>query len=148
MKILVVDDCPAVRALLSKYLKGWGFEHVVASDGIEAMGILIAPDAPRLLIVDWMMPLISGPKLIEEYRKLDSNRDSYIIMLTAKKGDEVLEETFRCGADDYLAKPIVSDELRQRIEQGRSILERQDSVAQKIEELVATPSESAGQIKN
>ena len=69
-------------------------------------------------------------------------------MLTAKKGDEVLEETFRCGADDYLAKPIVSDELRQRIEQGRSILERQDGVAQKIDELVATPSESAGQIKN
>ena len=143
MKILVVDDCPSIRLLMSKYLTKWGFEHVIAADGIEAMAILVEPDAPRLLIIDWMMPVITGPKLIEEFRKQDPNRDSYIIMLTSKTGDEVLEAAFRCGADDYLAKPIEPDELLQRIQAGQRILAQQDSVIQKFAELTPTPTDPA-----
>jgi DNA-binding response OmpR family regulator len=143
MNILVVDDCPSIRLLVSKYLKQWGFEPVLAADGIEAMAILVEPDAPRLLIIDWMMPVITGPKLIEEFRKHDTNRDCYIIMLTSKTGEEVLETVFRCGADDYLNKPIEFDELRRRIEQGQRILERQDSVIQKFADLTPAPSATA-----
>lgn len=144
MKILVIDDCPSIRLLMSKHLTQWGFEHVIACDGIEAMAILVEPDAPRLLIIDWMMPVVTGPKLIEEFRKMDPNRDSYIIMLTSKTGNEVLETAFRSGADDYLAKPIEPDELRQRIQAGQRILERQDSVVQKFFDLNSTPSATHG----
>ena len=74
------------------------------------------------------MPEIEGPVFIEWHRENDKRRNSYIIMLTAKSGRDVLETAFRCGADDYLTKPVVPDELYRRIREGQNILERQDAV--------------------
>lgn len=128
MKILIVDDCPTVRLRLCKDLKTWGFDPVVAEDAFEACQMLERGELPRLMIVDWVMPRMEGPELIREIRKHDPDRNNYIIMLTAKAGREVLETAFRCGADDYLSKPIVEEELYRRICEGRNILERQDQV--------------------
>lgn len=128
MKILIVDDCPTVQLRLSKELKTWGFEPIVAKDAFEACSMLEKGELPRLLIVDWVMPGMEGPELIREIRKHDPDRNHYIIMLTAKAGREVLETAFRCGADDYLSKPIVEEELYRRICEGQNILERQDQV--------------------
>ena len=133
MKILVVDDSSSVRILLKKYLKKWGEEPVLATNGIEALDVLRGPDAPRLVIVDWIMPEMEGPELIERIRKTDPKRDTYIIMLTSKTGREVLETAFRCGADDYLTKPIVTEDLYRRIQEGQKILERQDAVCETVE---------------
>ena len=128
MKVLVVDDCLTIRISLSKHLTKWGFEPVLADSVAAAMQIMNGPDAPRLMIVDWMMPEIEGPVFIEWHRENDKRRNSYIIMLTAKSGRDVLETAFRCGADDYLTKPVVPDELYRRIREGQNILERQDAV--------------------
>ena len=128
MKILIVDDCPSVRIRLSKDLNSWGFEVETADDAFEACEMLENGALPRMLIVDWMMPGMEGPELIREIRKNDPDRNHYIIMLTAKSGREVLETAFRCGADDYLAKPIGGEELHRRVREGRNILERQDAV--------------------
>lgn len=128
MKVLVVDDCITIRISLSKYLTEWGFETVLAEDAAQAKAIMNSPEAPRLMIVDWMMPDIEGPELIEHFRKEDPKRENYIVMLTAKSGREVLETAFRCGADDYLPKPVVPEELHRRIREGQNILQRQDDV--------------------
>ncbi|MFK7769355.1 MAG: PleD family two-component system response regulator [Mariniblastus sp.] len=128
MKVLVVDDCLTIRISLSKYLKDWGLEPVLAADAEEANEIMNSHDAPRLMIVDWIMPNVEGPQFIREFREQDTKREAYIIMLTAKSGRQVLETAFRCGADDYLPKPVVPDELYRRIQEGKNILERQDAV--------------------
>ncbi len=128
MKILVVDDCLTIRISLSKHLTDWGFEPVLAEDAKSALAIMSAPQPPRLMIVDWMMPEVEGPVLIQHFRQEDPKRETYIIMLTAKSGRDVLETAFRCGADDYLTKPVVPEELNRRIREGQKILERQDAV--------------------
>lgn len=138
MNVLVVDDCLSIRILLKRYLIEWGFHPLVASSGQEALETLQATAMPRLIIVDWVMPEMQGPDLIREIRKQDPNRNAYIIMLTSKTGREVVETTFQCGADDYLAKPIEKDELLQRIREGQSILERQDSLQFSVDQITRT----------
>jgi DNA-binding response OmpR family regulator len=128
MNVLVVDDCASIRLVASKHLREWGFEPIVAKDAFEAYDLMETDQLPRLLIIDWVMPKMEGPELIREIRKRDPDRNIYIIMLTGKSGQEVLETAFRCGADDYLPKPIVADELYRRVCEGRNILERQDAV--------------------
>ncbi len=135
MKTLIVDDCPIICATMSKLLKKWGFEPVVANDGRQALEIASAAGAPRLLIVDWKMPGMSGLELIRTLRDLDCDRRSYIIMLTAETGAEALDQVFGCGADDYLPKPIVEDEVHRRIREGENILERHDAVVETCDRL-------------
>lgn len=135
MKTLIVDDCEIVRTALSKHLKNWGFEPVPAANGKEAMVILAGTDAPRLLIVDWMMPEMTGPELIRGLREQDPNRSSYVIMLTARTGAEDLDTAFKSGADDYLPKPIVEADLYRCIREGQNILERQDQVINTLDRL-------------
>ena len=142
MKILIVDDCEIIRATLSKQLKTWGFEPIKAAGGSEALGILADTDAPRLLIIDWMMTNMTGPELIREIRERDPDRSSYIIMLTARTGAEDLETAFQSGADDYLPKPIVEDDLYRRIREGQNILERQDQVIDTLNQFGQTTSQS------
>ena len=140
MKTLIVDDCEIVRATLSKHLKKWGFEPVLAADGREAMEILAGVEAPRLLIVDWMMPEMTGPELIKSLREQDPDRSSYAIMLTARTGADDLDTAFESGADDYLPKPIVEANLYRSIREGQNILERQDQVINTLNRLGQTSS--------
>lgn len=135
MKVLIVDDCSSTCSLLRKYLAEWDFEPVVAQDGIQALEVLSEGIAPRMLIVDWMMPNMDGPTFIQEVRKLDLDRSNYIIMLTAKTGDTAVVSAFQFGADDYLAKPIDREELYCRLREGQNILERQDNVGRAMDEL-------------
>lgn len=128
MNVLIVDDCPTVRLRLSKDLKTWGFTPLLAENAAEALELKVRGGMPRLLIVDWVMPQVEGPELIQQIRKLDPDRNHYIIMLTGKSGRDVLETAFRCGADDYLSKPVVEEELYRRICEGKNILQRQDEV--------------------
>ena len=138
MKTLIVDDCEIVRATLAKKLKTWGFEPISAADGNSALEILEDADSPRLLIVDWMMPNMTGPELIHEIRERDPERSSYVIMLTAKTGADDLDTAFKSGADDYLSKPIVEEELYRRIREGQNILERQDQMISALNQLGQT----------
>lgn len=128
MNVLIVDDCPTVRLRLSKDLKTWGFTPQICESAAEALDLKARGQMPRLLIVDWIMPEVEGPQLIQEIRRLDPDRNHYIIMLTGKSGRDVLETAFRCGADDYLSKPVVEEELYRRICEGKNILQRQDEV--------------------
>ena len=84
MKILVADDDPITRRLLESILVKWKYEVVLARDGSEALNILRQKDAPRLAILDWMMPEMDGTEVCSEVRKHNDPSYLYTLLLTAK----------------------------------------------------------------
>lgn len=103
MRILICEDDPDMRKILSMYLKKEGYEVHTASHGGEAVDYLAGHSAD-LLLLDWMMPVKSGPEVCREIREL--NIPVKILMLTAKSDNEHEFLGLSCGADDYLRKPF------------------------------------------
>jgi phosphoserine phosphatase RsbU/P len=135
MRILIADDDFTSRAILTGMLKKYVHEIVAAENGAEAWQALQQPDAPALVILDWIMPDMDGPEVVRRVRALPTTRPPYIIMLTAKGEKADVIAGLEAGANDYLAKPFDPGELRARIEVGRRMVEMQETLAAKIEEL-------------
>lgn len=123
MRILIAEDDATSRLLLKRVLTGWGYEVIATSDGDEALRELLADDAPRLAILDWMMPGMDGVDVCRRVRARETRQPPYIILLTAldEKGDVV--RGLEAGADDYVGKPYDPDELRARVAVGRRLVE-------------------------
>jgi two-component system, OmpR family, response regulator MprA len=118
MKVLVVDDEPAVRDALERALRSSGYGVAVASDGLEGLDRL-AGESPDLVVLDILMPRLDG---LETCRRLRATGNrTPVLMLTARDavGDRV--EGLDAGADDYLVKPFALEELLARI---RALLRR------------------------
>jgi diguanylate cyclase (GGDEF)-like protein len=130
MKILVAEDDVTSRTLLVGILEKQGHEVVAALDGAEAWAVLQQPAAPRLVVLDWMMPELDGLEIVRKVRALPTERPSHIIMLTAKTKKTDIVEGLRAGANDYLAKPFDPGELLARIEVGRRMVEMQDALVE------------------
>lgn len=131
MKILIVDDDRTSRMMLKAVLQKWEFEVIEAENGLEAWQLLSKADFPRLLIMDWMMPGLTGPELC---RKISAEHDRelfYILMLTAKGERQDLIEGLNAGADDFVAKPWNNEELRARINVGHRMLSLQELAAKR-----------------
>jgi len=128
MKILIADDEPISRHLLERVLTQWHYQVVVASNGEEAWDILQWPEAPKLAILDWMMPGRDGVQICREVRQQVNRSYTYILLLTARAQKEDLLEGLEAGADDYLTKPFDPEELRVRLRAGRRILDLQDQL--------------------
>lgn len=128
MKVLIADDSLISRRLLEAALAQWGYEIVSASDGLQAWEILRRDDAPRLAILDWMMPGLSGPELCRRVRQLDSERYTYILLVTSRAEKQDIIEGMEAGADDYITKPFDQMELKVRLASGRRIIALQDQL--------------------
>jgi DNA-binding response OmpR family regulator len=117
--ILVVDDKEQLRTLVKTYLTVEGFRVVTATDGREAL-FVARQEKPDLIILDLMMPQMSGYEFLNAHRK---ERETPVIMLTAKveEADRVLG--LELGADDYVTKPFSLRELAARV---RAVLRRMD----------------------
>jgi two-component system cell cycle response regulator len=129
MKILVAEDSATSRLLLERELTLWGYDVIEAKDGTEAWKVLQRDDAPRLVILDWMMPGLDGVDICELVRERDTEQPPYIILLTALGDKQDLVTGLRAGADDFLHKPFNSDELRARLEVGRRFVELYERLA-------------------
>ncbi len=131
MKILIVDDDPALRRILIAHLTRAGYQTVEAADGQAAWEILRA-DPIRLVITDWMMPLLDGLGLIQRIRELGAQERgyTYIILLTAKASKSDIVSGLESGADDYLTKPFDPRELRARVVIGERILNLETSLSE------------------
>jgi len=127
VKLLVVDDDPDSRRLLSISL-GWaGHQIVEAEDGLDAWE-KFQQEPARLVITDWMMPGLDGMELITRIRANESDSYTYIIMLTALREKPQIVSGLEAGAADYLTKPFDPEELSARVSIGERILKLQASL--------------------
>ncbi len=132
MRILVADDDRVSRELLVQTLQEWDHEPVPARDGIEALRILRDDSPPTLMILDWMMPGMSGPDVCRFVRKICANDPYiYILVLTGRKEKKDLIEALEAGADDFIQKPFDPAELRVRVRAAVRILELQSALLMK-----------------
>lgn len=130
MKILIADDEPMSRRMLQVLLAKWGYEVIVTEDGDAAWERLRAPDAPRMALLDWMMPGQNGVAVCRALRKLRPEPYTYILLLTARDAKESVVEGLESGADDYLTKPFHPQELKARIRVGQRLLDLEDNLVQ------------------
>jgi diguanylate cyclase (GGDEF)-like protein len=135
MRVLAAEDNPVFQSMLRNMLTRWGYEAVLARDGTEAWNILQSPNAPRLAVLDWMMPGMDGVEICRRIRSANREPYIYILLLTARTESQDLIEGMDAGADDYLTKPFNAHELRVRIRAGRRILDLQEELLQAREAL-------------
>lgn len=113
--ILVADDEPHIRRILTTFLEGSGFTVAEAYDGARAMELLEGPTHFDLALLDIMMPEHTGLEVLALARQLPHREGLPIVILTAKGQDADREAAFRLGADDFLTKPFSPKKLLARI---------------------------------
>jgi formate hydrogenlyase transcriptional activator len=128
MKILMAEDDPFFSEVLQGILVKWGYEVVVARSGSDAWQALQADDAPRIAILDWMMPGLTGVEICQLVRKEKREPYRYLILLTSQQQDADIVTGMEAGADDYLTKPLKINELRVRLNAGRRTVDLQQEL--------------------
>ena len=112
--ILVVEDEAPLMTLLRYNLEKQGFRVEEAADGQEAL-LRVSEQRPDLVLLDWMLPALSGIEVCRQLRRRPNTRDLPIIMVTARTDGQDAVRALDTGADDYIAKPFVMDALLARI---------------------------------
>lgn len=112
--VLVVEDESAIREMIAFSLKRAGFEALEAAD-TSAARVMIANRVPDLILLDWMLPDVSGIEFARSLRREDSTREIPVIMLTARTDEDDKIRGLDSGVDDYITKPFSSRELIARI---------------------------------
>jgi len=128
MRILIADDDLVSLRLLHTRLVEWGYKVTGVSDGQKALQVLQGPEAPRLAVLDWVMPGMDGIEVCREVRRRARKPYIYILMLTARGKKQDIVEGLEAGADDYLIKPYDPLELRARLRAARRILDLQEQL--------------------
>jgi diguanylate cyclase (GGDEF)-like protein len=129
MQALVVDDSAVYRKLIGDHLRSWGFGVTLAESGSEAWQILQQPDAPKLVLLDWVLPDLDGIELCQRIRQAGSSGPYvYVILLTSNEGRQNMLDAMQAGADDYLVKPFDELELKARLLVGKRILDLQEEL--------------------
>jgi DNA-binding response OmpR family regulator len=135
MRILIAEDDATSRIVLATVLKKDGYDVTATDDGGAAWEVLQKPDAPRLAILDLMMPGIDGLELVRRVRAIPSAAPPYLIIVSTKSEKVDVIAALDAGANDYLTKPFDPGELRARIEVGRRMIEMRFELNEKVEEL-------------
>ncbi|WP_416674608.1 PP2C family protein-serine/threonine phosphatase [Egbenema bharatensis] len=113
-KILVVDDDPAIRLVVSKALQKQGYEVILASDGQEGVDLALQ-HCPDLIICDWIMPGLDGLEVCRRVKAAKQLTTTFFVLLTSRGEPEDRVIGLDTGADDFLAKPINISELQARV---------------------------------
>lgn len=132
MKILIAEDDKISRRMLEKVFNGHGYEIVSAADGDEAWAVLEEPGHPHLLILDWMMPGITGVEIVRRLRERPDGHTYYIMILTSLDTPEDISFALDGGADEFVSKPYHAEALRSRANVGRRIVSLHESLSEKI----------------
>jgi two-component system phosphate regulon response regulator PhoB len=125
--ILVVEDEAPLLTLLRYNLEKQGFRVEEATDGQEAL-LRVTESKPDLVLLDWMLPTLSGIEVCRQIRRKPATRDLPVIMVTARTEDQDAVRALDIGADDYITKPFAVEALLARI---RALLRRSGSVPTK-----------------
>ena len=125
--VLIVEDEAPLLTLLRYNLEKQGFRVDEAADGQEAL-LRVAEARPDVMLLDWMLPSLSGIEVCRQLRRRAETRDLPIIMVTARTEDQDAVRALDIGADDYIAKPFAMEHVIARI---RALLRRSGRVASK-----------------
>ncbi|MBI5724371.1 MAG: diguanylate cyclase [Planctomycetes bacterium] len=132
MKVLVAEDDPGYCRVLQQRLQEWGFDTTVAANGNDAWQQLQNADAPKLAIIDWVIPGQDGLALCKKLRQSAYGRHTYVILMTGKHGEDRLIDGLKAGADIYMSKPSDSldfDYLQACLKTARRIVSFQENLA-------------------
>ncbi|NQU13734.1 MAG: response regulator [Desulfobacteraceae bacterium] len=121
MKILVVDDELVSRRKLEILIQSLGYETLVAEDGTEGWDIW-KNEMPKIVITDWVMPGMDGLELCRRIREAEGSQYTFVIIVTSKNEVHDIVSGMDAGADDFITKPFVQEELAVRIKAGERIL--------------------------
>ena len=113
--VLIADDDPDLRTLVTYRLEKSGYAVIAASDGAEAMELAVER-LPALCVLDVMMPKLDGYELTRRLRANEATSRIPVILLTARSQEQDVRQGFDAGADDYIRKPFSPDELRARVQ--------------------------------
>ena len=134
MRVLIVDDDASMRALVRKVLEMVGHQVLEAGDGRVGMEMALEFQ-PQLMIVDWVMPEISGLELTRALRQTKIGRGIYILVMTGLEDDDRLIEAFENGVDDFMSKPINPRVLAARLRAGQRVIRLQQELDRDREEI-------------
>ena len=112
--VLIADDEPLLTELLEFRLGARGYETIVARDGREALAKL-EQERPHAVVLDMMMPVHDGLDVLRRMRASSEHRSTPVIMLTARRSEADIVGALELGADDYLVKPFLPEELLVRL---------------------------------
>lgn len=123
MKILIADDDPVSVKVIESALNRWGYNNIIiATNGTRAWDILRGEDQPDVGLVDWNMPGLSGIDICHRLRARRSSNYTYIVLVTSHTDRKDVMKGLNAGADDYITKPLLLDELQARIRTAARII--------------------------
>lgn len=135
--VLIAEDDAPSSAVLRAVLGRAGYRVTVADDGAQVMRILEAEGPPDVLLLDWMLPGISGLEICHQVRSRWDPLVLPILMVTARADAESISAAFDAGASDYLAKPFLGAELRARISahlRNKRLAEERQRMEERLQE--------------
>lgn len=151
--VLIADDDAVSRVFLERTMAKLGYRTVSAVDGAEADRALQGADVPHLAVLDWEMPGLSGPEVCRRVRARKDQGYTYVILLTARRGSNELDQAFDAGVDDFLTKPLDTGTLRHRLAVGvrvitseRQLICKQEELARVVRNLESMAQERARQL--
>ncbi|MCP4744601.1 MAG: response regulator [Desulfobacteraceae bacterium] len=121
LQILLVEDDTGTLAVLEKNLSSWGYVINTANNGQQALEILEKLNTD-IIVSDWLMPNIDGLELVKKVRSLNLEKYIYFILISSQDTRTDIVRGLQSGVDDFLAKPVNLDELRERLEIGERII--------------------------
>ncbi len=137
MKVLIAEDDPVSRQLLSGMLSRWGYEVEATSNGAEAWEVLRKEGRPMLAVLDWMMPELDGIAVCRMVRETPATQLNYLILVSARAEREDILNALHAGANDYITKPYNRIELQVRVQVGAKFVELQRRLLEGSEALEA-----------
>lgn len=143
MKILIAFEDAGARALLGRTLKDWGYEVVSVADGADALEVLNAEEAPRIMIASRDLPQMDCPTLCRTIRLRTGAPYVYTLLVARSPDDAKLAAAPDAEIDDYLLPPVDTSRLRHRLRVARRILDLQDEVARARELLRSQATKDA-----
>lgn len=139
-KILVVDDAPEVRTVLTRMLQKAGHEVITAADGEEALR-RAREERPDLLLLDWMLPILDGLEVCRTLKRSPATRGIMVILVTGRGAITSRVEGFDAGADDYVPKPFEHLELLARVRSALRLKRANDELAERNRQLIESQNE-------
>ena len=127
-RILIAEDDVVSRRVLEVFLSRWGYSVTAVTNGTDALRVLSEEHAPRLAVLDWMMPGLEGVEVCAKVRERKDVAYTYLLLLSSRNEKKDTLAGLQAGADDYLTKPFDAEELQERLFVGERILNLQDEL--------------------